>query len=72
MSSSIFWRGDMLVWALARQGVWRALLTGGGHNEIWLRLSGYSKRAIRFFAAAAMRLVRGPALKVRLTGVSKG
>ena len=29
-------------------------------NEIWVRLSDHSKRAIRFFAVAAMRFVRGP------------
>ena len=59
MSSSIFWRGDMLVWALARQGVSRALLTGGAAQRDLVEIVGPLQEGDRFFALAALRFVRG-------------
>ena len=54
------WRAGMLVWAVQQLGESRALLKER-QNEIWVSLSGHSKRAIRFFDVAAMRFVRGRA-----------
>ena len=54
------WRAGMLVRAVQQLGESRALLKER-QNEIWVSLSGHSKRAIRFFDVAAMRFVRGRA-----------
>lgn len=44
--------GDIAQWVDVKRGTMQGP---------WLRLSGHSKRVIRFFAVAAMRFVRGPA-----------
>ena len=60
-SSSVFGRGDMLVWAFARPGGWRALLTGGAAQRALVGIVGPLKEgdAVPRFGIDEIR--RGPA-----------
>ena len=60
-SSSVFWRGDMLGWVLARQRVCRALLTGGAVQQDLVEIVGPLQEGDTVLLRGSEEIREGPA-----------